>query len=525
MSAVTTTPQTTAPPAGTDAAGPGFSILFPRPHQALVHTAPACFADLNLDQLVPALVARAGGVPVGDYLSTPLGSPEAVGYRLAVFADLLTAPLRTCLADFTHRVDWAHRLTDGAGSQHYEIGRQATLLRAGLHYVDTVIAVTDALAADPPASPGLRRAAAWLADYRASSGFDRLRADAVRTRDDLDRVEYRLRIHGPTIEAGLPRDEPDQVASVLATFARFGAFRPSERHKVPEPPIRSMNHIEAAVSAMAARLYPDQFGALARFATAHADFIDHQVAAFARELTFALAWLDVLDDAGAQGLPSCLPSVEATHHLAADQVYDLVLALKRQGAGVVTNDLQLAADERILIVTGPNQGGKTTFARTVGQLCYLASLGLPVPARRATVPLADHVLTHFQRGENTADQRGGLEDELVRIRDILAVAGPSSVVVVNEIFTSTSLSDAVALSTRMLKELDARQCLTVWVTFLDELVQVSPHIVSLVSQVDPEDPAIRTFKVLPQPPDGLAHAIALAGKHRLTGADLDRRLA
>jgi DNA mismatch repair ATPase MutS len=227
------------------------------------------------------------------------------------------------------------------------------------------------------------------------------------------------------------------------------------------------------------------------------------------------------------GLAFCYPEISDTSkEISQAEGFDLALAIKLvpEERPVVCNDYYLEGNERICLVSGPNQGGKTTFARSFGQSHYLASLGCPVQGKEARLFFFDKMFTHFEKEENVEDLRSKLEDDLIRIHGILSEATSRSIIIANEILTSTTLDDAVFLGRKVMEMLNRLDSICVWVTFVEELVSHSEKAVSMVSMVEPENPSIRTYKIERRPPHGLSYATAIARKYGMTYESLKERL-
>lgn len=491
---------------------------------------PDCFHDLNLDQVVAAIDKAWPGENLPPFFRVPLKSVEAITWRQDALRDFEQIPLRQAIAAFVERLRDMRVRLGRIEKLYYLIEKQRAHLGAADIYCTAVQALSDDLARLQPTSMALRGLHTWLSDYTASVGFGKLRADSQGVLAALDGIRYDLLVRTGSVTVRAYADEANASVAVEATFAKFRPDSGSDTQPRPRGRIgfNGLNHIEAQVLDKIAMLHPEPFALLATFCDEHDEFVDATLDRFAREVCFYLAWLTYVAPLQAAKLKFCFPVVDPdARSIDATGAYDIALAAKlnKEHHTIVCNGFALHDGERMFVVTGPNHGGKTTFARTFGQLHWLAALGLTVPGERAQLTLFDRLFTHFERAESVETLRGKLKDDLVRIKAILDHATPRSLIVMNEIFSSTTLDDALSLGRRVLARISRLHAWAVCVTFLTELAEFDAHTVSMVAEIDPRDPAIRTFKIARRPADGLAYALAVANKHRVTREWLLRRIA
>jgi hypothetical protein len=505
-------------------------ILFDRPGRSAgpdVLEEPPFFADLNLDQVLQSMTRGREEYDLTPFFYTPLGNVAAVRYRHEVLRDLQKTAVFEAVESFAREMRGMREHLAQAEKLRYTHQKQRWFLDAVEIHCTAVSSLTDALRRLDVESRGLRAFAENLADYTESDRFVSLVAETRKLEDDLATVRYSVHIKGNRVTVSRYDGEADYSAEIEGTFARFkhGAVKD---YLVAFPEWPDIDHVEARVLELVARLHPDVFLALDEYCARHRDYLEPTIGAFDREVQFYLAYLEYIERFTSAGLPFCYPDVSArSKAISAHDAFDLALAdkLVPEHSPVVCNDFYLGDPERILVVTGPNQGGKTTFARMFGQLHYLASLGYPVPGSTAQLFLPDRLFTHFEREEDLATLRGKLEDDLMRMHAILQQATATSVVIVNESLTSTTANDALVLSREVMRQMVESDLVCVWVTFLDELASLGDTTVSMVSMIAPENPAMRTYRIVRRPADGLAYAAAIAEKYGLSYERLKERAA
>lgn len=489
--------------------------------------APECFHDLNLDQIVSSMIAGREEYDLSPYFYSPLKSVEAVNYRYDVLRDLQDVELLGAVHSFAQAMQTMRASRTAAEDARYKRERQRWFLTTCELYVAAIEQLHQALSRIRVRSLGFKGLRSFLAKYVASEAFVPLLTITQALVRDLEQIRYSLHIAGLTITVGRYRGEPDYGADVVHTFAKFNQGK-ARRYSFTSSNSHSMNHLEAAIVDLVADLNPEVFARLAEFHDHNQAYADRTLTLFDREVQFYVACLEHTQRFQDTGLSFCYPEVSSDRKdVFGSNVYDLALATKllRSGGTVVTNDLFLSGPERILVVSGPNQGGKTTLARTFGQLHYLASIGCPVPGTRARLFLFDTLFTHFEEEENVRSMTGKLEDELLRIRAIFDAVTPNSILIMNESFVSTTVNDALLLSRKILQKVIELDILCVTVTFLDELASLGESTVSMVGTVDPSDQSSRTYKVIRKAADGLAYARTIAEKYGLTRSTTKSRIS
>ena len=511
------------------ATGAWTSLLFATAEaaaQARGAAEPSCFGDLNLDQVVDAVAYGADRERLAEVFYLPLADADAVQFRHEVWRDLERPAVLGALREFAERMTAVRARLAQAATRSYARQKQRWLLDAAREYCGAVTGLAEELRASGPRSVALRGLGRYLDAFTASAAFTALRAEADLAGAALAQVQYCLTVRGDSVRVSRYTGQPDYAAEVEAAFERFRGGE-VKGYLAQFLDVATMNHVEASILGHVAALFPEPFAALSRFCERHRDFVDEVVDRAGHEAQFYLAYLRYLEPMRAAGLPFCYPSVARSKTVAVRDGFDLALAaqLVAEGRTVVLNDVELREGERIVVVSGPNQGGKTTFARMFGQLHHLTRLGVPVPGREASLPLCDQVFTHFEHVEHVGDLRGKLQDELLRIHDVLEHATGDSVLVLNESFASTTTVDAVFLASRVMARIVELGALCVCVTFLDELATFDRAAVSMTSSIVAGDPARRTYQIRRRPTAGLAYAAALAEKYRLTYAEVQRRLS
>lgn len=195
--------------------------------------------------------------------------------------------------------------------------------------------------------------------------------------------------------------------------------------------------------------------------------VDHITSFFAMlrtELAFYLGAQNLHDALAAHQEPVCIPVLRDEQGFRCTNLYDAALVLIG-GAPAVGNDLD-ASGKRLVVVTGANRGGKSTFLRSLGQAQTMTRCGLFVAAAAFETAVTRAVFTHFKREEDTSMQSGKLDEELARMSEVIDRTEPGSLILFNESFASTNEREGSEIARQITHALIESGVSVVFVTHL-----------------------------------------------------------
>lgn len=267
-----------------------------------------------------------------------------------------------------------------------------------------------------------------------------------------------------------------------------------------------------------------------------------------QELVFYLAGVRLVQRLQRANLPVCQPQLVAAEERVCQvqDAYNVALALsKLRGrkdadlqAEIVTNPIFLDPEGRIQILTGPNQGGKTTYLQAVGLIQVLAQTGLPVPGSEAILAPVDGIYTHFPAEEQLEKGTGRFGEEARRLKEIFREVTPHSLLLFNEPLTSTSFGESLYLAQdliRVMRRLGLRAIFTTHMHELADSVQQinedtegDARVISIVASRIEEDAREtgadglipRSYEIRPGPPVGRSFARDLAQRYGISHRQL-----
>lgn len=471
-----------------------------------------------------------------------------IHYRQSVLADVLgSAALREVLREVRPMLRELAYFTTTRKEQSAPLQQAVWRLGELETYVACLQRLADATQLPNLESAGLQALLAFVRRRQADPVYQRLLQELPALRGGLKRRA--------SVSIGINLDDQlrPSEATLLAVHEEKFAERPLLSRifgaASPYQPVASIKRVAALGT-----LFGDLeriLGAVARpLAKALGQYVRLQVQdllSLEREIAFYLGAAQLFERLRARGLPICRPRLApaAARRLQVSRLYNVNLALgssEERAGEIVGNDLDMESDGRILVLTGPNQGGKTTFTRAVGLLQVLAQAGLYAPAESATVSPADVVGTHFPVDEPGHAEGGRLAEEARRLASLFGAASERSLILMNESLASTSPSESLYLAEDVVRGLRLLGARAVFATHLHELgervdainreVAGASRLVSMVAGIEAgaagrgDNGAVRrTFRIRPGPPVGLSYARDIARRYGISFDDIRAQLA
>ncbi|MEN8906807.1 MAG: hypothetical protein ABF289_12690 [Clostridiales bacterium] len=500
------------------------SILFNKRNQYCLNESvyePEFFCDLNLDQLVNDIVENKEEYNLKPFFYLKLKNVEDINYRLDIMKEFDNNNLYSIMYDFSANMKRFKEYKEYSETLYFDYQLNKWFLDSADLYCRIVLELNEKISILKFDSLGFRLFQGWIESYINSDEFKIFSQLTFEMEELFSNIKYNLKIFKNKVLVTFEKSEGNYCDTLSKCFDKIndkkfdfklGIFKDVKINPIEDLIIKAIKEEKTEL-----------FERLSKYRNDFSNFENEKIMNFIREIQFYISYIDFMNKLRKKGYVFSYPKFSDTKIVEFKNMYDLALANKNSKETIIRNDLFLEREENVLILSGPNQGGKTTYARAFGQASYLAFIGCPIACDESKIYLFDNVYTHFSNDENINIDTGKLKEELVRLEKIIKRITPNSLLILNELFATTTTYDGYNMGKDLIEYLIELECVCLYVTHIFELSKLSRKIVNLVACVDSSKN--RTYKILRKDSDGKVYANTIAEKYDLSYKSLKKRLS
>jgi len=528
-----------------------FSLLWPETDERKYHVIDkTVLNDLSVDFLADFLAGHDTEKRVlKDILCEMPADRKTIEYRQEIYRDLRNHP--DVCAEFYSIFDemkfysMDERRNSEKHSSIWELLHRFSGMR---NYVNSVTKLQEILSKSKFESRGMKQLHSYIETIYNESGFSELSRDLAVLADDAGGI-YSINLGINLNEDFYPEEAgiislnryPLKEKGVIERFINFHRKnKPSDtdlngmsmlthpkRGAASESPL--MNNLTGLVEQMLPQLVRKLESVLKKYT----DVSGASLARCSDEILFYCRMAEAEKKINDAGLATCVPDV-SDNSTEFRGLYSVKLAAcavnKSENGSIVCNDLYFSGGKDVLLLTGPNRGGKTIITQAAGLAFLLFQHGVFVPCSSAAVKICDGIFTHFPADENKTVELGRLGEEAERFSSICEAATSESLVLMNESFATTSHTESLYIAEDAVKYLCCLGARTIFNTHMHELAENAESYrgetgrCDAVSVVMGKRDSADAFKIRYEKPDGRSFAREIAEKYGITFEQLSSKL-
>ena len=555
-----------------------FSLLYPRGKTyEFTKIEDDAFHDLGLDVITKEVSSEPREQSIiANILSHLSEDPDVTNYRQDVFDDLKNLPdIREKISELFEKIEFNKQYGVIRKSKDEVEGLWFLMHRLNQYrdYITCVDALKECLGDERIKSQGLKDYRSYIDEVYADAHFNELKKDLEKLTKETSEIQsvtigmnLNSRLEATSMGIVSVNNKPFKKSNIVSNFAdgisgdkiKEGNEWNGDMHyrvvekqggqsftgvmtemiKATNPLVRSASsstttsiasgdgiaNSPAQFDTVLNRMLDVMAKSLRRTLDKYSEMALSEVADVIPEFIYYIRFIDFLSKIESKGFkltkPKAVPKGDVS--MQAKGFYNFKLAMNLlTPKDLVVNDLDFDNDHTIYILTGANRGGKTTATQGIGLLYALAQGGVYVPADSFVFAPADCIYTHFPADEDQTMDLGRLGEECIRFKEIFEKAKDTSLILMNETFSTTSFEAGYYIACDSIRALLTKGARTIYNTHMHKLGIDAENFSKdfkkkASSLIVKSDGGKRSFKLAIAPPEGSSYAADIAKKYGVT---------